>query len=356
MTQFAQRLQTRGFTIDKLITWSIGFIIIFIIALGIVQTIVSGQYSGKQWVDFLIFGVAQGGVYALIALGYTMVYGILGFINFAHGEVFMAGAFISFFAADSMNQSGFWNANPIAALLITLLVAMTTSTLMAVALERVAYRPLRNAPRLQLLITSIGASFFIQYAFRSLFGGSFHSYPRSAFLQQSINIFGFNIFGTQLLIIVAAIIMMIGLYLFVEKTKTGKSIRAVSEDKEMAALMGIDVDRVVVITFAVGGMMAGAAGLLFALAFSQVYFLSGFFPGIKAFTAAVLGGIGNIPGAMIGGIVLGVVESYGPMILSGLGVSSPHQLKDMIAFVVLILVLIFRPTGLLGERLPEEKA
>lgn len=356
MTQFTQRLQTRGFTIDKLVTWSIGFIIIFIIALGIIQTIVSGQYSGKQWIDFLIFGIAQGGVYALIALGYTMVYGILGFINFAHGEVFMAGAFISYFAANSMNQSGFWNANPIAALLITLIVAMTTSTLMAVALERVAYRPLRNAPRLQLLITSIGASFFIQYAFRSLFGGSFHSYPRSEYLQQSIRVFGFNIFGTQLLIIVAAIVMMIGLYLFVEKTRTGKSIRAVSEDKEMAALMGIDVDRVVVITFAVGGMMAGAAGLLFALAFSQVYFLSGFFPGIKAFTAAVLGGIGNIPGAMLGGIVLGIVESYGPLILGGLGVSSPHQLKDMIAFVVLILVLIFRPTGLLGERLPEEKA
>jgi branched-chain amino acid transport system permease protein len=356
MAQLAQRIQTRGFTFDKLITWFIGSIILIAIMFGLLQTLLSGQYTTRQWFNFFIFGIAQGGVYALIALGYTMVYGILGFINFAHGEVFMAGAFISYFAADFMNRTGFWNAYPLAALLIALMVAMGASTIVAVLLERIAYRPLRDAPRLQLLITSIGASFFLQYAFRSLFGAAFKTYPRSEPLQQSFSVFGTNIFGTQLVIIVAALLMMAGLYLFVEKTKTGKSIRAVAEDKEIAALMGIDVNRVVVITFAIGGMMAGAAGLLFALAFSQVYFLSGFFPGIKAFTAAVLGGIGNIPGAMLGGIVLGVVESFGPLVMGGLGVSSPHQLKDMVAFVVLILVLTFRPTGLLGERLSEEKA
>lgn len=352
--------RSANFSIGKVLTWAIGIAVLVIVTTGIYNTLqlapTEGGYTPSQWVDFLVFGISQGGIYALIALGYTMVYGILGFINFAHGEVFMAGAMISFFAARAMDRSGFWDANPTVAILIALVVAMIASTVVAVVLERVAYRPLRSAPRIQPLITSIGASFFLQYAFRGIFGASFKSFPRAEPLNQPIEFLGLRIFATQLAVIISAIVIMIGLYLFVEKTKTGRAIRAVAEDKEIAALMGIDVDRSIILTFVVGGMMAGAAGLLYALAFTQVYFLTGFLPGIKAFTAAVLGGIGNIPGAMLGGLVLGIVESYGPVVLGGLGVTSPHQLKDMVAFTVLILVLIFRPSGLLGERLSEERA
>jgi branched-chain amino acid transport system permease protein len=339
------------------IFWAIGILAIVLIVLGSFKSIASGRLTGARWRDLIVFGLAQGGIYGLIALGYTMVYGILGFINFAHGEVFTSGAMVGFFVARALDNAGLWDGQPALSLLILLLVCMATSTIVAILVERIAYRPLRDAPRLIMLITSIGASFFLQYTFRGLFGAGIKAYPRMDALEGFINIFGVRILKSQALVIVAALVMMVGLYLFVERTKVGKSLRAVAEDKEIAALMGIDVDRTIVMTFAVGGAMAGAAALLYVLVFGQVYFLTGFFPGIKAFTAAVLGGIGNLVGAMFGGVVLGILESVGPsLVLAGFNIPAFTQLKDVVAFLALVLVLILRPTGLLGERLAEERA
>lgn len=351
-TQLRERL-----SFIKLVLWTLRIVVIIIIGWGAFASFVRGSYSLSQWRDLLIFGLAQGGVYALIALGYTMVYGILGFINFAHGEVFTGGALIGYFVAKALAANGLWDRTPFLSLLLVLLVSTATSTAVAILLERVAYRPLRSAPRLVPLITAIGASFFLQYTYRGLFGAGIKSYPSVQMLSGHITLLGFKILKLQALVILAALLMMAFLYWFVEKTKTGRAMRAVAEDTEIAALMGVDVDRTIMITFAVGGMMAGAAAFLYALIFRQVFFFTGFLPGIKAFTAAVLGGIGNIVGAMAGGLVLGIVESIGPiLILGGWGIPSPHQLKDVVAFTVLVLVLIFRPTGLLGERLAEERA
>jgi branched-chain amino acid transport system permease protein len=314
-------------------------------------------YGKEDWISFLIFGLAQGGVYALIALGYTMVYGVLFMINFTHGEIFMSGTYLASYVANAFQQSGFMDEQPIIALLIVFAVAMTISTTLAIVLERVAYRPLRTAPRLVPLITAIGASFFLQYAFARLFGSGMKRYPDVKALSGSWQIGELKILHIHVIVFVAAVLMMIGLYWFVQRTKTGKSIRAVAEDKEVAALMGIDVDRVIVTTFAVGAALAGAAGVLFALYNKQCYHTMGFIPGIKAFTAAVLGGIGNIPGAMFGGMFLGIFENIGPtLFFDGLGVPSPSQLKDVIAFTMLVVVLIFRPTGIMGEVLAEKKA
>jgi branched-chain amino acid transport system permease protein len=223
--------------------------------------------------------------------------------------------------------------------------------------ERVAYRPLRRAPRLVPLITAIGASFFWQYYFRGLYGSGITAFPTVEALKGTITIFGIEILKTQAVVILASVLLLIVLYIIVMRTKMGKSMRAVAEDKEIAALMGINVDRVIVITFAMGAAAAGVAGVLYALLFRQVFFLMGFMPGIKAFTAAVLGGIGSIPGAALGGLVLGLVESVGPsLFLEGLGIPAAYQLKDVIAFTMLVLILIFRPQGILGERLAEKKA
>ncbi len=351
-----QQLRER-FSFIGVVMWALRIVVVVIVVWGSFVSLTSGVYSAAQWQDLIIVGLAQGGVYALIALGYTMVYGILGFINFAHGDIFMGGAMIGFYVADALAKNGLWDNSPFLSLLIVLVVSMATCTFLAVLLERVAYRPLRGAPRLIPLITAIGASFFLEYAFRGLFGAGVKSYPAMGILSGHISILGIRVLRTQLLVIVSALLMMAFLYWFVEKTKTGRAMRAVAEDKEIAALMGVDVDRTITVTFAVGGMMAGAAALLYSLVFRQVFFFTGFLPGIKAFTAAVLGGIGNIVGAMAGGLLLGMVESIGPiLVLGGWGVPSPHQLKDVVAFTVLVLVLIFRPTGLLGERLAEERA
>jgi branched-chain amino acid transport system permease protein len=223
--------------------------------------------------------------------------------------------------------------------------------IVAVLLERVAYRPLRRAPRLVPLITAIGASLFIQYTFRGLYGSGVRSYPPIPLLQGSVNILGVELLKTQAIVIASAVLMMVGLYFFVQRTRTGRAMRAVSEDKDVAAMMGINVDRVIATTFAIGGLLAGATGILYVMLFNIVSFSMGFLPGIKAFTAAVLGGIGNIVGAMIGGIVLGLLESIGPrLLLSGFGVPAINQLRDVVAFTVLVLVLIFRPYGLLGRK------
>ncbi len=427
-------------------------VIIYVVIGGTISSLAVPKYSAEQWWDFFVFGLAQGGIYALIALGYTLVYGILFMINFAHGEVFMGGAFTAFFVAQSLAQPSadgeppLLETNPLISLLIVFLVAMLTSTLIAVTLERVAYRPLRRAPRLVPLITAIGASFFLQYTFRGFYGSGVEAYPPVPALRGDllvgdlllvaalVLVFGLgavvlvplyrylkNTLGMrknmswspfiitvlvlivaayllvpflqglfisavdsawppspaameelgvttraemplpisriQFVVIVASILLMLGLYYFVQFTKVGKAMRAVAEDKDVAALMGIDVDRVITMTFALGAILAGAAGVLYALIFRQVHFFMGFIPGLKAFTAAVLGGIGNIPGAMLGGLFLGVFESLGPsLFLEGLGIPAPYQLKDVIAFTMLVLVLIFRPTGIMGVELSKKKA
>ena len=337
----------------RIILITLGATISFVVVVGVYKTLTlpeGERFSGDFWIDQIVNGIGQGAILALIALGYTLVYGILRMINFAHGEVFMSGAFISFFFADAYLRSGFLNANPYAALAILLVVSVATSTLVAVLLERIAYRPLRNAPRLVPLITAIGASLFIANAFRGFFGPQPYGYPRPTILDGSVELIGIPVAKVQLLVLFTAIVSMVVLQLFVHRSKTGRSMRAVAEDSEIASLMGIDVNRIVVITFIVGGVLAGVAGLLYALTFTQVQFTMGFRPGIAAFTAAVLGGIGSIGGAALGGFVLGVLQAVGPsLFLTGYGVPSVNSLRDAFVFLVLVLVLVFRPGGLLGS-------
>ena len=335
----------------NLMLWLFGGGIIAIAVLGAILTLAKGRYGPENWETFIVSGIALGSVYALLALGYTLVYGILFMINFAHGEVFMFGTFTALFAAQGLADAGFIDSAPIPALLIVLAVAMLVSMTIAVLLERIAYRPLRNAPRLVPLITAIGASLFLQYTARGFYGSGVRRYPEFGLFEGDIDLFGLTLRLDQVLVIVSALALMVALYLFVEKTRTGRAMRAVSEDKDVAAMMGIDVNRVIMITFAIGGLLAGAAGILYVQLFNQVDFFIGFLPGIKAFTAAVLGGIGNIVGAMLGGLTLGILESVAPfLLLDGFGIASPNQLKDAIAFTVLVLVLIFRPAGFLGRK------
>ncbi|MBT3321405.1 MAG: branched-chain amino acid ABC transporter permease [Anaerolineae bacterium] len=325
---------------------------------GTIATLLNNPYSARAWTDTIVAGIAQGSLYALIAIGYTLVYGVLFMINFAHGEFFMSGIMTaSVFLAVPMSESGYLDAHPVLGITIIAIVTMLVSVGIAILTERIAYKPLRGAPRLVPLITAIGASFFWQYFFRGLYGSKVRPFPLIESVAGKVNIGGIDILKSQVIVIIVTLIMLVGLYLFVVKTKVGKSIRAAAENKDVARLMGIDVDRAITITFTMGAAMAGIAGVLYALVFRQVHFFMGFFPGIKAFTAAVLGGIGSIPGAALGGLFLGVFESVGPgLFLEGLGVLSPHQLKDIIAFTMLVLVLIFRPQGILGESLAEEKA
>ena len=343
--------------------WAFRIIIVLVVLVGSAVTLASGRNGLDTWTSLIRDGATLGAIYALIALGYTMVYGILRMINFAHGEIFMAGAFGGYFAAVALQSLGLLNASPLASVFsvaVMILTAALVSVVIAVLLERIAYRPLRNAPRLVPLISAIGASFFLQYTFRGLFGSSTYIYPTINVLNERPSLPIIELFRMKwidVLVIVSAVLMMTALYLFVMRTKTGTAIRAVSEDKATAALMGINVDRAIVMTFAVGAAMAGAAGVLYGLLFRQVYFFSGFIPGIKAFTAAVLGGIGNVPGAMLGGFFLGEIEAVGPtLFLEGLGVPAANQFKDVIAFTMLVLVLVFRPSGILGERISRQRA
>lgn len=340
----------------ELLLWAIRIVVVVFVALGTYLTLSAGLLTGENWRDLLIFGIAQGAVYALIALGYTLVYGVLFMINFAHGDVFMFGAMTAFFTADALAQpdpvtgTNFLNQNPLLGMALVLLTAMVSSMIVAILLERIAYRPLRRAPRLVPLITAIGASLFISNSVRGLYGERVLGYPTLEVLRGTIDIVGIPVLKTQAVVIVGAALMMALLYWLVEKTRIGRAMRAVSENKDTAALMGVDVDRTIVTTFAVGGVLAGAAGVLYAVVFSHVHWFMGFLPGIKAFTAAVLGGIGNIVGAMLGGVSLGILESVGPnLLLLGFGVPSPNQLRDVVAFSVLVLVLVFRPYGLLGR-------
>jgi branched-chain amino acid transport system permease protein len=351
------KFRGRRLELTDFMMFFVGGAIVILVVGGSASTLVAGKYTARQWSDLIVYGIALGSIYALIALGYTLVYGILRMINFAHSEVFMSGPFTAFFLADALGKSGFLDRYLVVGLISILLLSMAVSMTVAVLLERIAYRPLRFAPRLVPLITAVGASFFLQYFFRGLYGPNIKVYPEIEALKGSIGFGAFNITYIQIVVILAAALMMAGQTFFIQRTRVGKAMRAVSEDKQVAALMGIDVDRIIMYTFLIGGALAGAAGVLYALMFKQVYYIMGFIPSIKAFTAAVLGGIGNVPGAMVGGLFLGLAESVGPnLFLDGLGIPAPYQLKDAISFTLLVLVLIFRPSGILGERLAEAKS
>jgi branched-chain amino acid transport system permease protein len=300
-------------------------------------------------------GLTLGAIYALIALGYTLVYGVLRLINFAHSEVFMIGIFGSLFALHGLGIEAGAPAKHGMALVGTLVVAMgagmLTSGLTAVAMERVAYRPLRkrNAPRLAALITAIGLSLFLQELFALRYGRNLLPFPRVLERTQLASFQGADIRSDKVLVFVAAIVLMIGLERFIAKSRLGRGIRATAQDSETASLMGVNIDRVVLLTFLLGGLLAGAAGGLYGVFFENARYNIGFLPGIKAFTAAVLGGIGNVRGALVGGLSLGLLENWGATVLGG-------EWKDVFAFTVLVLVLLFRPTGILGESLGKARA
>jgi len=344
-------------TVTDIVVWAIGLILAAGVIYGTIVTLRARFYSGATWIDLAITGLALGGIYALIALGYTLVYGILKMINFAHGEVFMSGPFTAVFLAIYLDNTGFLNTNPIISIILITILSAVISTTIAVLLERIAYKPLRGAPRLVPLITAIGASFFLQYTFRGLYGSGIKAYPEIDILKGSWQVGDISIIKTQAVTIIGSVLMMLIIWAISRFTRVGKAMRAVSEDKEVSALMGIDVDRTIMNTFALGGASAGVAGVLYVILFPVVHFFMGFIPGLKAFTAAVLGGIGNPIGAFLGAMVLGLIESIGPsLFLTGLGIPAPYQLKDALAFVILVLILIFRPTGILGERISRTKA
>ncbi len=347
----------RRITFVNVILWGLRIGVVVVVFGGTLGSLITGKYSGEQWFDLLLFGLSMGSIYALIALGYTMVYGILRLINFAHGDIFMTGGFTGYFVINALNRSGFLEANPLISIACTLAVSMTVCVVIALIVERICYRPFRHVRTLAPLICAIGASFFLQHSFRGLYGSSIRAYPDIALIEGKLFFFGFDIPKVQVVVIVSAFLSMLILYTIVQRTKMGTAMRAVSEDRDIAALMGIDVNKVIVFTFILGGSMAGIAAVLYAFVFKQVFFFMGFFPGIKGFSAAVLGGIGNVPGAMLGGLFLGVVESVGPaLFLDGLGIPAPYQLRDAIAFSMLVLMLIFRPQGILGERLAAKRA
>ena len=311
----------------------------------------------------LVDGIVLGFMYALIALGYTMVYGVLEFINFAHSEIFVLGAFVGVEILLLLESAGHLaTLHPAFVLLLVIGTGMVISGLAAAALERVAYRPLQGSPRLVPLISAIGASFFLQDAlrlFESLWRNTFYlNYPTMDLLDRAVPL-GLNVIVPvkSLLVIFTALLSLAALHLFVNRTRVGTAIRAVAQDPDTASLMGIPVNRVIALTFFVGGAMGGLAGVLFGLHYSLVNPYSGFVPGLKAFTAAVLGGIGNIPGAMVGGMFLGLLEAFAASYLSILTDGAfGAEYKDVFAFVALILILIFRPKGLLGEKVREEGA
>ncbi|MBY0145339.1 branched-chain amino acid ABC transporter permease [Neobacillus niacini] len=285
----------------------------------------------------LVNGVSLGSIYALIALGYTMVYGIVKLINFAHGDVFMVGAFIGFYSITILDL-GFFP---------SLIISMTACAIMGVLIERIAYKPLRNATRIAALITAIGVSLLIEYGMIYARGAQPEAYPSDIIPVTSLDFLGVKVSSQSLLILGTSVVLMILLQFIVHKTKIGKAMRAVSHDMDAARLMGINVNNTISATFAIGSALAGAAGVAFGMYYTKIEPLMGIIPGLKAFVAAVLGGIGIIPGAMVGGLLLGVIES----LVSAAGFS---LWRDGVAFVVLILILIFRPAGLLGKNVREK--
>ncbi|RFU65828.1 branched-chain amino acid ABC transporter permease [Peribacillus glennii] len=290
-----------------------------------------------ELIQQLINGISLGSIYALIALGYTMVYGIVKLINFAHGDVFMVGAFVGFYSITILDLTFF----------PALLLTMAVTALFGVIIERIAYKPLRNATRIAALITAIGVSLLIEYGFIYFRGAQPEAYPADVLPTEKISILGVSINSQSIFILLTSVVLMIILQFVVHKTKIGKAMRAVSFDAEAARLMGINVNNTISATFAIGSALAGAAGVIFGIYYSKIEPLMGIIPGLKAFVAAVLGGIGIIPGAMVGGLLLGVVES----LVSAAGYS---LWRDAVAFIVLILILIFLPSGLFGKNRREK--
>ena len=295
----------------------------------------------------LINGLSLGGIYALIALGYTMVYGIIELINFAHGDVYTLGTFFSLAILTMLGVSGELHGWPLIWIsLLTILMAMLLCGLTGVLIERLAYRRLRNAPRLAPLITAIGMSFILENIMQYWKGPSPIPFPQ-VFPNPSFHAGRIDIAAKQILVILLAIVMMVALQLFIYNTKLGKAMRATAQDRDAAQLMGININTTIALTFLIGSALAGAAGFVSGVYYGSTWFLNGFSAGLKAFTAAVLGGIGNLAGAMLGGFAIGLIEALTTQIIS-------DQWSNVVVFVVLVLVLIFRPSGLLGESLPNK--
>lgn len=290
-----------------------------------------------EFMQQLINGLSLGAIYALIALGYTMVYGIIMLINFAHGDIMMVGAFVGFFSISILGAN----------IVVAMLFAMVTCAVLGVVIEKVAYKPLRNSTRIAALITAIGMSLFLEYTTIFLLGPSQKVFPASAFPAKNYYLMGLNISNKDIFIFVSAVVLMMILQYIIKRTKTGKAMRAVSLDKDAAVLMGINVDKTISITFAIGSALAAAAGVMVGVYYNTVNPLMGIIPGLKAFVAAVLGGIGIVPGAMVGGFVMGILETM----VSGYGNS---LYRDAVAFGVLILILLIKPTGLFGKNTGEK--
>jgi branched-chain amino acid transport system permease protein len=300
----------------------------------------------------ILNGLVLGSIYALIALGYTMVYGIMGLINFAHGEVVMFGAMITITIIGALTGMGLSLPGPVIVLL-ALMLAVPVCMLMGFAIERIAYRPLRNAPRLAPLITAIGLSIVLQNVAILIWGRNYIPFP-PLLPHDPIDIMGASITDLQIFIVISAVVIMAGLLFMVEKTKLGRAMRATSQNPAVAGLMGVNVNSIISATFVLGAGLGAVAGVMVAANYDQAHSHMGFLIGLKAFTAAVLGGIGNLGGAVVGGILLGIIESLGAGYIGDLtgGFLGSHY-QDIFAFAVLILVLVFRPSGLLGERLAE---
>jgi branched-chain amino acid transport system permease protein len=296
--------------------------------------------------DLTVSGLTLGSLYALIALGYSMVYGILKLLNFAHGDVYMVGAFLGWFALHGLGGPINPDFTGAAVLFLMFIASMLGCGVLGVAIERFAYRPLRNAPRIAPLISALGVSIFLQNSALLIFGASFRDYDTFDLIGVKTYNVGTNLFFSvpQLLTVVSAIGLMVALTVFVARSRLGKAMRSTSFDREAASMMGIDVDRVISATFFIGSALAGAAGVMFGLVFGQIYHFMGFIAGLKGFTAAVLGGIGSIPGAMIGGLIVGLAESYATGYLP-----QGSTFQNLYVFALLILVILIRPSGLFGQ-------
>jgi branched-chain amino acid transport system permease protein len=313
-------------------------------------------FNDQQFIQLTVNGLTLGSLYALIALGYSMVYGILKLLNFAHGEVYMVGAFAGYGVLSAFGGALSPNIGLVPLIVLMFVGGMLISGGLGVVIERFAYRPLREAPRLAPLISALGVSFFLQNSVLLLFGAQFRTYnsfvlgsdhpelfEAGPLIDPLFKIRGVPVQVVQVMVVIMSVVLMVALTLLVARTRIGKAMRATAYDREGAAMMGIDVDRVIGSTFFIGSFLAGAAGVMFGLLFSQVWHFMGFLAGLKGFTAAVVGGIGSIPGAMLGGLIVGLTESYAAGYIQG-------SWSDLTVFGILIFVLLVRPSGLLGAK------